>query len=59
MPYYDVKIRPSGKVTNVIIVGLESTQMLGIIGGVFLIFWAILHCFGKCYNHYNVRAKLA
>jgi hypothetical protein len=59
VPYYEVRCRPSGKVTNVYLNGTTIDMLLGIIGGISLLFYALFHCVGKGYNHYNVRAKLA
>ena len=42
---------------------VQSTQkadiLLAMIGGVFVFWYAILHCFAKGYNHFNIRGQLA
>lgn len=59
LPYYEVRIRPSGRVLNVYLKGTTIDVLLGMIGGIFTIFWGLFHCFGKTYNHFNLRHYLA
>lgn len=57
--YYELRIRPSGNLTKVYLVGYTLVVILGLIGGVFFLSFAVFHCFGKIYNNYNVRLGLA
>ena len=58
-PYYELKIKPSHNQINYIISTKKADFVIGIIGGVFVIWYALFHFIGKVYNSYNVRAKLA
>ena len=59
MPFLEARIRPSGKVSKVVLTGTPTDVLLGVIGGITVIFYALLHCFAKGYNHYCARAYLA
>lgn len=59
LPYYEVRVRPSGRVINVYLKATTIDFLLGIIGGITTIFWGLFHCFGKTYNHFNIRLTLA
>ena len=58
-PYYETRIRPSSNQINYIMSTKKADLILGIIGGVFVFWYALLHWIGKIYNNYNTRAKLA
>lgn len=58
-PYYELRVRPSGTLTKVILTGYTLPMILGLIGGVFFICYVVFHLFGKCYNGYNSRMKVA
>jgi hypothetical protein len=58
-PYYEMRLRPSGMVTRVYLSGSTLYVILGMIGGIFFLAYAIFHCCGKIYNAFNVRARLA
>ncbi len=57
--FYEIKIRPSINQINYFVTTPKSDTLLGIIGGVFIIWYAIFNWMGKLYNSYNPRAKLA
>ncbi len=46
-------------ITRVYLKGNTLDVILGMIGGIFFLAYVVFHCFGKLYNSYNVRAKLA
>lgn len=54
-----MRVRPSGNLTKIILTGYTLPMILGMIGGVFFICYVVFHLFGKCYNGYNMRMKLA
>jgi hypothetical protein len=58
-PYYEVRVEPSFNQINYIISTKKADTILGIIGGVFVFWYAIFHWLGKIYNSFRVRAKLA
>ena len=58
-PYYKVNIKPSGNQICYLLSTKKADTLLGIIGGVFVLFYAIFHGIGKVYNTFNVKAKLA
>jgi hypothetical protein len=45
--------------TRVYLAGYTLDVILGMIGGIFFLAYIVFHCFGKIYNSFNVRAKLA
>ncbi len=57
--YYELKIKLSGRQTNYVISTPKADTIIGIIGGVFVIWYAICHWLGKVYNSYQVRAVQA
>ena len=57
--YYEVKIKGSSLLASVIIQTPKSDVILGIVGGIFVIMYAIFHWIGKIYNGFNFRARLA
>ena len=57
--YYEMRFRPSSNQINYVIQNKKADYILGIIGGVFVFWYAILHWIGKLYNNFNVRAKMA
>jgi hypothetical protein len=56
--YYELRIRPSGNLTKVYLVGSTFDVILGLIGGIFFLCYVVFHNCGKLYNNYNVHAKL-
>ena len=58
-PYYAVNIKPSGNQIKYLLSTKKADTILAIIGGVFVLFYAIFHWIGKIYNTFNVKAKLA
>lgn len=58
-PYYEVKIKPSNNQINYFVTTPKADTILGIIGGVFVLWYAIFHWIGKIYNNFNVRSRLA
>lgn len=57
--YYEMRFRPSANQINYVVQNKKADYILGIIGGVFVFWYAILHWIGKLYNNFNVRAKMA
>lgn len=57
--YYECRIRPSGNVKRVFLITYNIDYLIGIMYGCLFLFFAVLHCFGKCYNNFNARARLA
>lgn len=58
-PDFVFKIRPSGNKKSVIWRNYKIDYLLGIIGGVFAFWYFFIHYFGKRFNNFKVRAKLA
>ena len=58
-PYYEVRIKASHNQVNYIVSTKKADTILGIIGGVFVLWYALFHWIGKFYNSFNVRAKMA
>lgn len=58
-PYYTLNIKPSGNQMRYLISTKKADTLLGIVGGVFVIFYALFHWVGKVYNTFNVKTKLA
>jgi len=57
--YYEIKIKGSSLLASVNVQTPKADVILGILGGIFVIMYAIFHWSGKLYNGFNVRAKLA
>lgn len=57
--YYEVHIRPSNNQIQYWLETPKADTLLGIIGGVFVFWYAVVHWLGKLYNNYYLRAKLA
>jgi len=57
--HYEVRIHPSFNEINYVISTPKADTLLGIIGGVFVLWYAILHWLGKFYSSYSTRAQLA
>lgn len=57
--YYEVKIRPSSKQINYLVSTPKADTILGIIGGVIVIWYALCHWLGKAYNNFQIRATKA
>lgn len=57
--YYEVKIRPSSLEINYLITSPKADTILGIIGGVIVLWYAICHWLGKAFNNFQVRAAQA
>jgi hypothetical protein len=58
-PYYEVRVKPSLNRINYIISTKKADTILGIIGGVFVLWYAIIHWLVNIFNSFKVRAKLA
>jgi hypothetical protein len=58
-PFYMVNIKPSGNQIRYLLSTKKADTLLGIVGGVFVLFYAIFHWIGKVYNTFNVKTKLA
>jgi hypothetical protein len=59
MPFYEVRVRPSAQTTKVVLTGMPTDVVLGVIGGICIIFYAVFHTFGRVIGHYNARCSLA
>lgn len=59
LPFYEVRVRPNGQLIKVVQTGIPTDVVLGVIGGICVIFYAIFHWFAKSLNHFNVRCFLA
>lgn len=59
MPFYEVRVRPSAQMTKVVLTGIPTDVVLGVIGGICVLFYAVFHIFGKVFDHYNARCFLA
>jgi hypothetical protein len=57
--YYELKIRLSSQQISYVITTPKADTLLGIIGGIIVIWYAIGHWLGKAYNNYKVRAAQA
>ena len=57
--YYEVRIKSSSNQINYILSTKKADVIGGIIGGIFVLMYALFHWIGKLYNSFNVRAKLA
>jgi hypothetical protein len=57
--YYEAKIRPSSQQIVYLISTPKADIILGIIGGVIVIWYAICHWLGKVYNNFQIRASQA
>jgi hypothetical protein len=57
--FYNLKIRPSNNQINYIITKYKMDYLFGIIGGIFVFWYAIIHWIGKLYNSYHYRSRLA
>lgn len=57
--YYEVRIRPSSKQINYLVSTPKADTILGIIGGVIVIWYALCHWLGKVYNNFQIRATQA
>jgi hypothetical protein len=58
-PTFDIRIRPSGEVSDIILKGTTLDIFFAMISGIALLFWFLFHCLAKKYNHYKVRSYLA
>lgn len=58
-PYYEVRIRPSERRIDYEITTKKADTLLAIIGGVFVLWYALIHWLGKVYNSHQVRYQLA
>ena len=58
-PHYDIKIRPSGSKTRYIKRNYKIDFLFGVFGGVFLFWYFIIHFFGKAYNSFKTRQRVA
>jgi hypothetical protein len=57
--YYEARIWPSTLAINYFITTPKADTILGIIGGVIVLWYAICHWLGKVYNNFQVRATHA
>jgi hypothetical protein len=58
-PYLEVRMQPSLNQVNYLQTTPKADFILGVIGGVFVLWYALLHWLGKVYNGFRVRARLA
>lgn len=58
-PTYSFSVRLGSGQTAYSITQKKADFILGVVGGVFLFWWALLHCFGQAYNRFVFRARLA
>lgn len=57
--YYRLKISASGKVQRIIFTSYKIDFLFATVGGCFIFFFFFFGCFGKAYNNYRIRVKLA
>ncbi len=49
IPYYKLEVRPSGRVINTIKMGYTLQRLMGMIGGIFIIFLLVI---GNCLSNF-------
>ena len=59
IPYHEIRVRPSGKVSDIILKGTTLDIYFAFIGGIAFLFWLVLHWFPKTYNSYRIRLTVA
>ena len=55
IPYHEIRVRPSGKVSNNILRGDTLDIFFGCIGGIGYLLWLVFEWFPQTYNNYKAR----
>jgi hypothetical protein len=58
-PFWKQKIIISGRVTRVVFSSYKIDFLFATIGGCFVFYYFFIGCFGKAYNNYKIKVKLA
>ena len=58
-PYYKLKIAVSGKVKRIMFSSYKIDFLFATIGGCFVFYFFFFGCFGKAFNNYKMKVKLA
>jgi len=58
VPYHEIRVRPSGVVSDNILRGYTLDIFFAIVGGIAFLLWLVLHWFTQTYNDYLTRLSL-
>lgn len=59
LPYYKIRVMPTGSAQRIIFTNYKIDFLFATIGGCFIFFFLIFSCFGRAFNEYLYKAKLA
>jgi hypothetical protein len=58
-PYFRQKFIPTGRVNRFVFTSYKIDFLFATIGGCFAFYYFFFGCFGKAFNNYKIKVKLA